>query len=169
MRAVLLSITTVAAMALATPAAAETFYDEARVLDAQPVYAPRDVPVRVQQCGYEPPAPPPRVDPAVLGDARTVDPGASLPGTLRRDVELRDPPADVYRCRMVTRMESQNELAGYRVRYEYGGRVYERRVAERPGDTIRVRVRISAGRSELVTRQGWKSAYATTDWRPANR
>lgn len=169
MRDDLFAITTVAAMALATPAAAETFYDEARVLDAEPIYAPRDVPVTAQQCGYERPASPRPVDPAVLGDARAVHPDASLLGTLRRDIELRDPPADVYRCRTVTRMESQNELAGYRVRYEYDGRVYERNVAERPGDTIRVRVRISAGRSELVTRQGWKSAYATTDRLPASR
>lgn len=163
------AMTTVVAVALANPVAAEVFYDEARVLDAQPIHEPRDVPTRVQQCGYERPATPPAVDPAVLGDARATDPGADLLVTLRRDIELRDPPADVYRCHMVTRVESRNALIGYRVRYEYGGRVYERRVAERPGDKIRVRVRISTGRSEVVTREGWKSAHAAADWRPAGR
>ncbi len=169
MREGLIAVTTTMAMALTTPAAAEMFYDQARVLDAQPIYEPRDVPIRVQQCGYEKTSTPLPVDRAMLGDARAADPDADLLAALHRDVELRDPPADAYRCRMVTRMDSQNELAGYRVRYEYGGRVYERRVAERPGDTIRVRVRVSAGRSELTTRHGWKSAYAATDWRPANR
>lgn len=145
MRAGLLSSMTLGALALSAPAAAQTFYDQARVLDTQPVYESRQVPVQVEQCGYEQPSTPVPVDPAVLGDARVVDPGAGLLDALDRDIELRRPPAEVYRCRMVTRHESKRELAGYRVRYEYEDRIYERRMAEPPGETIRVAVRLSAG------------------------
>ena len=147
MRYGLFTLATLVAMALATPAVAEVFYDEAPVLDTQLIYETRQVPVEVQQCGYEQPATPAPVDAAVLGDARIVDPGTDLLGVLRRDIALREPPADVYRCRMVTRTESKQELAGYRVRYEYGGRVYERRVAELPGDTIRVGVQLTVGQA----------------------
>ena len=143
MRAGTLTIAMLAALLLATPAIAETFYDEARVIDAERIYEPRQVPVQVQQCGYEKATTPPPVDPATLGDARSVDPGVDLLGALHRDIELREPPADVYRCRMITRMETKEEFAGYRVRYEYEGRIYERRVAEHPGGTIRVAVRLS--------------------------
>ena len=87
------------------------------------------------------------LDPATLGNARTVDPDADLVGALQRDVQLREPPSPVHRCRLVTRAGSQNRLAGYRVRYEYGGRIYERRVAQHPGDTIAVSVQLSAGLS----------------------
>ncbi|UCG71548.1 MAG: hypothetical protein JSV45_09780 [Chromatiales bacterium] len=140
----LLTIATLTTLALAIPATAEIFYDEARVIATQPVYAARQVPVEVQECGYEQPATPNPVDPAMLGDARAVDPGAGLLGALDQDIELRKAPAEVYRCRMVTRMEAKQELAGYQVRYEYTGRVYERRVAQHPGDTIRVSVGLSA-------------------------
>ena len=141
-----LAIAVVITLLPATPIAAETFYDQARVLDAQPVYEARTVPIQVQQCGYEKPATPAPVDSAMLGDAKITDPGIGLLGALQRDVELRELPAEVYRCHQVTRTESRNELAGYRVRYEYEGRVYERRMTEPPGDTIRVSVQLSAGR-----------------------
>ena len=142
-------VTTFAALACAVPAAAETFYDQARVLDTQPVYETRQVPVQVQECGYEQPATPNSVDPTLLGDARAVDPGTGLFGALNRDVELRQAPAEVYRCRMVTRMEATQEPAGYQVRYEYAGRVYERRVAQHPGNAIRVAVGISASQHSI--------------------
>ncbi|MDJ0927915.1 MAG: hypothetical protein QNJ73_09715 [Gammaproteobacteria bacterium] len=144
MRAGTLASATLAILVLATPVAAEVFYDEARVIDTERIYEPRQVPVQVQQCGYEKPSTPAPVDPATLGDAKSVDPGVDLLGALYREIELREPPADVYRCRMVTRMETKEEFVGYRVRYEYGGRIYERRVAEHPGGTIRVAVRLSA-------------------------
>ena len=143
-------ILSTATLLLAIPAAAEVFYDEAPVLDAQPVYQARQVPVQVQECGYEKPAAPAFVDAALLGDARNVDPGTDLFGALQRDVQLREPPAEVYRCRQVTRTEQRQELAGYQVRYEYGGQVYERRVAEHPGESIRVSVQLSTSRSNVT-------------------
>lgn len=138
---------TCTALAFAMPGAAETFYDQARVLNAQPVYETRQVPAQVQECGYEQPSTARPVDPTTLGDARATEPGGDLLGALARDVELREAPAEVYRCRMVTRTESKQELAGYQVRYEYEGRVYERRMAEPPGDTIRVGVQLTASQS----------------------
>ena len=138
-------MTVIAATAVVTPAVAEVFYDQARVLEAQPIYEPRVVPEQVRECGYQPAATRGPVDPGTLGNARTVDPDADLVGALQRDVQLREPPSPVHRCRMVTRAGSENRLAGYRVRYEYGGRIYERRVAQHPGNTIAVSVQLSAG------------------------
>jgi len=147
------SIMTCGVMLLsATPAAAgEMFFDEARVLDSQPVYETRQTPVQVQDCGYQDAAAPGRADPTVLGDARSPDRAAGLVDALHTDQDLRAPPQPVYRCRMVTRMEKRDELVGYRVRYEYDGHVYERRMPEAPAATIRVRVRLSVGRPEMVT------------------
>ena len=145
MRTGYLTLLTLAATVLPLPIVAETFYDEVQVIDAEPIYEARQVPVQGEQCGYEQPTSPPPVDSAVLGDARSVDPGTNLLGALHRDVELRQPPAPVYRCRTVTRMESQQTLAGYRVRYEYQGQVYEQRMAAHPGDRLKVAVQLEAG------------------------
>lgn len=137
---------------LASPAfAGEIFFDEARVVDTQPVYETRGKPVQIQQCGYEELRPNERVDPASLGNARSVSPSAGLVEALQTDIELRLPPEPVYRCRLVSRIEHSEELVGYRVRYEYDGRIYERQIAERPGETIRVRVRLGAGLPDLLT------------------
>ena len=148
MRYRLLVLTATATCTFTTPGWAEIFYDQARVLDVQPVYEDRRVPVQVEECGDEQPSSLKPVDPGILGDARNVDPGADLIGALQKDIELRQPPAKVFRCRMVTRTESVKELAGYQVRYEYEGRIYQRRVAEHPGDTMRVRIKLTAGDSE---------------------
>jgi hypothetical protein len=133
-----------AAIVVAQPAAAEQFQDRARVLDTQAVYSARAFPVQARECGYEAPATPNAVDPAMLGDARAIDPGADLLSALQRDMELRESPEQVYRCHNVTRTEYKDVLAGYRVRYEYQGRIYERQLAERPGETIEVSVRMNA-------------------------
>jgi hypothetical protein len=140
-------------LVLALPAnAGEIYFDEARVLDAQPVYETRGSPVQAQECGYETTAHPGRPDSLLLGDVRASVSPAGLVDALRTDVRARTPAEPVYRCRMVTRTESKEVLVGYRVRYEYDDRVYERRMTERPGDTIRVRIRLSAGRPDLVAR-----------------
>ena len=128
------------------PAHADMYYDVARVIDSQPIYASRDFPTREQQCGYE--TAPPTIDPALLGDIRAADPGAGLLDALQADASASEQASEVYRCRTVTTMENRSEPVGYRVRYEYDGRVYERRVVEKPGDSIRVRVRITAGRQQ---------------------
>ena len=157
------SIMTCGVMLLsATPAAAgEMFFDEARVLDSQPVYETRQTPVQVQDCGYQDAAAPGRADPTVLGDARSPDRAAGLVDALHTDQDLRAPPQPVYRCRMVTQTAERRELSGYRVRFRYEGRIYERHMAEDPGERIRVRVRVSAGEQHLLTRSTGEPTFTT--------
>lgn len=145
MRTGCLILATLAATVLPMPVLAEIYYDEVPVIDAEPIYEARQVPVQGEQCGYEQPTSPPPVNPAALGDARVADPGTNLLGALNRDVALRQPPAPEYRCRTVTRMESQQTLAGYRVRYEYHGKVYEQRMAAHPGDRLKIAVQLRPG------------------------
>lgn len=146
-------ITLAATIALAgtLPAGAETFYDQARVIDVQPVYKLRQLPVQVEKCGFEQPAAS-SVDPRALGDARAFDPGTDLFGAMHREAELRAPPEKVYRCRTVTQIHSTKELSDYRVRYEYAGHVHERHMSERPGDTIEVAVNLGTETSKRVAR-----------------
>lgn len=42
------------------------------------------------------------------------------------------------RCETVDRIETSEELAGYRVKYRYRGHVYHTRTEDHPGDRIRV-------------------------------
>jgi hypothetical protein len=148
-----ITLLAVAALASTLPAGAETFYDQARVIDVQPVYKLRQLPVQVEKCGFEQPATAASVDPRSLGDARAVDPGIDLFGAMRRETELRAPPEKVYRCRTVTQTHSTKELSGYRVRYEYAGHIHERHMQERPGDTIEVAITMGTeGGSTRVAR-----------------
>ena len=64
-----------AMLSSATPAGAgEIFFDEARVLDSQPVYETRQAPVQVQQWGYQDDVAPGRAETGLLGAARSSDP-----------------------------------------------------------------------------------------------
>lgn len=148
--------------ALLTPVwAGEIFFDEARVLESEPVYETRVTPRRVQECGYEESTEPRAANPAVLGNARANT--GSITDALRADMRLRMPTEPAYRCHMVTRMDSNDELIGYRVRYEYADRVYESHIGEAPGDTIRVRVRLVVGRPELITQRDHSDIYVVVN------
>ncbi|MFQ5634556.1 MAG: hypothetical protein ACE5G3_04395 [Gammaproteobacteria bacterium] len=142
--------------------AGEIFFDQARVLETEPLYETRADPARVPQCASDK-RPHASNDSEILGDPRGIDPSATLAGVMRTDMQLRRTRDSARRCRTVTRTDSAGKIVGYRVRYEYDGRVYESRVARRPTDTIRVRVRLSVGRPDLVTRREWSSAFATVD------
>jgi uncharacterized protein YcfJ len=128
--------------------ASGSYFDTARVIASEPVYETRREPSQEQQCGYRPSDSPAEVNNEVLGDVRLADKTTNLSDALMTDIAIRKPGEPVYRCRMVERMHERKQLVGYDVRYEYGGRIYERRVAERPGDTLRIRVRLSAGRAD---------------------
>ena len=132
-------------------AAGDILFDEAEVVDAQPLYESRRVEQPVQRCGYEPDWTDSAPDPGVLGDVRGSRPHEDLSTALGSELVLRDSRQSVYRCRTLTELTEESVLAGYRVTYRYDGRTYERHFAERPGDRIRVRVRISAGESRLLT------------------
>jgi len=131
--------------------AGDIFFDEATVIDAQPVYATRFVPEQVQQCGYVESWSDAPVDPARLGDARSAPANDDIVAALRSESGLRGSRQSTYRCRTVTQSAEARELSGYRVRFRYEGQIYERDMAEDPGERIRVRVRVSAGEQHLLT------------------
>jgi len=151
----LIPLTSFVALVLTLPTGAETFFDQARVIDVQPVYKLRQLPVQVEKCGFEQPESAASVDPRSLGDARAADPGIDLLGAMQREAALRAPPEKVYRCRTVTETHSAKELSGYRVRYEYAGHIHERKMHERPGDTIGVAVSMGQGTASTRVAQ-WR-------------
>ena len=154
-------------------AVAGTGYDQARVLDAQPVYERVSYEVPVEACREETVAysPKPRrasatapILGAIIGGALgnavghkkrnkqvgTVV-GAVLGGSIGADVSRRNRGHDEgvrYRTEQVcdTAYERREEerLAGYRVRYEYAGQTYTTRMQNDPGEFVRVRVNVSA-------------------------
>lgn len=151
----------IALSAATAVSAGEIFFDEAQVLDSEPVYETRHVPEQAQQCDYEEAWSDTPVDRALLGDARSSSPGEDIVEALRSESGLRGSRQREYRCHTVTRTAAREELAGYRVRFRYEDRVYERRMTEKPGDRIRVRVRVSAGEPHLLTRSNREPTFAT--------
>ncbi|MFW2403699.1 MAG: hypothetical protein ACN4GT_02955 [Gammaproteobacteria bacterium] len=141
----------VASLSATLAYAGNIFFDEATVVDAQPVYATRFVPEQVQQCGYVESWSDAQVDPALLGDARSTSVDDDIVAALRSESGLRGSRQSTYRCRTVTQSAEKRELSGYRVRFRYEGHIYERQMAEDPGERIRVRVRVSAGEQHLLT------------------
>jgi len=81
-------------------------------------------------------------------DAATVA-GAVLGGSIGRDIKHRrySPPqystGVVERCRTVHDAHTEERVVGYRVRYDYQGRVYTTRTHNDPGDRIQVRVHVT--------------------------
>lgn len=143
-------------------AAGEIFFEEAEVLDTEPLYETRDVPEQAQQCGYEETWSEMPVGRVTPGDARSSSPAEDLVEALRSESRMRVSQQRQYRCQMVTRTTTRNEMTGYRVRFRYAGRIYERRMSEKPGDVIRVRVRVSAGEPHLLTRSDRGATLATS-------
>lgn len=75
--------------------------------------------------------------------------GAVLGAVIGRDISRahRGPPRRVItterRCEVERNVHEEERIDGYRVFYRYAGRTFETRSDHDPGDTIRVRVRIS--------------------------
>jgi hypothetical protein len=113
---------------LATAAAAEPRYDYAKIESVEPIVATR--PGR-PHCAPGPGIP--------LGDLRGVAPGLDLVSALRQE-SVRSP------ARRVCTATSVSEVTGYRVRYRYGGEVWEKTLREHPGERLRVRVSVRPGR-----------------------
>jgi hypothetical protein len=109
-------------------AAAEPRYDYAEIESVEPIVATRpDRP----RCQLSPDVP--------LGDLRGVSPGLDLVAALRQE-SARSPAPRVCTARSVS------EVTGYRVRYRYGGEVWERTLRDHPGERLRVRVSVRPGR-----------------------
>ena len=144
-------------------------YDHAQVVSAEPVYETirREVPVqacRQEEVAYRSKGRRSSTGPilgAIIGGAignavghdkrnkqvGTVV-GAVLGGSIGADISRRQRSGPVeYRTEEVcdTRYEVQSEerIAGYDVRYIYAGTTYQTRMPRDPGDTLRVRVRVS--------------------------
>lgn len=144
-------------------------YDQAQVISAEPVYETirREVPVQAchqEEVAYRSGRNRSATGPilgAIIGGAignavghekrnkqvGTVV-GAVLGGSIGADISRRQRSGPVdYRTEEVcdTRYEvrSEEQLAGYDVRYVYAGTTYQTRMPRDPGDTLRVRVRVS--------------------------
>jgi uncharacterized protein YcfJ len=148
------------------------YYDEARVIDAQPLYetvtvnTPREVCRQERYAITEPTRPRSAAIPvlaAVIGGAlgnavghsntnKKVGTavGAVLGGAVGLDIaNRRQVVGGVTRyetrsvCSLEDNISTEENLVGYRVRYRYQGQVYVMRTDRHPGDTVRVRVDVT--------------------------
>jgi len=78
--------------------------------------------------------------------------GAALGGSIGRDIDRQNRHPDDYvkvareECRIERGYQEQSVLSGYRVTYEYQGRLYHTRTDTHPGDRIRLSVSVSPAR-----------------------
>jgi len=74
--------------------------------------------------------------------------GAALGGSIGRDVDRQNRAPDGYRlvtreqCRVQRVYEETSIPSGYRVTYEYGGRLYHTKTQRHPGQTLRIQVAV---------------------------
>jgi uncharacterized protein YcfJ len=75
--------------------------------------------------------------------------GAALGGSIGRDIDRQNRHPDGYRlvtqerCRLERDYEERSYADGFRVTYEYGGRLYQTRTRHHPGETLRIRVAVT--------------------------
>mgnify|MGYP001069227215 CR=1 FL=1 len=75
--------------------------------------------------------------------------GAALGGSIGRDIDRQNRPPDAYRrvtreqCRIERDYQDASINDGFRVTYEYAGRLYHARTQHHPGDTLRIRVAVT--------------------------
>ncbi len=75
--------------------------------------------------------------------------GAALGGSIGRDVDRQNRAPEGFRlvtreqCRIQRDFEEHSVPAGYRVTYEYDGRLYHTRTRQHPGDSLRIRVAVT--------------------------
>ncbi len=119
--------------------AGETWTDTARVIEVKPLYSTENIPVEQEVCSME-------TDRDVVSAAQSTDSNDAesndLVRSIYRDIELSRASESVYRCRIFTRLEQRETIVAYKVRYEYGNEIYERRMDQNPGGFIKVRVRL---------------------------
>ena len=144
------------------------FIEQARVIDAEPVYETVEVAYPVTECwtervvrndrrrgDYAAPIAGGIVGGVLghrLGKGRGKAPlavvgtllGASLGHDYNTSHYRRRPVVDhVRRCETVDRYEQQQQVAGYRVKYSYDGQTFYTQTSEHPGKRIPVRVKVS--------------------------
>jgi len=75
--------------------------------------------------------------------------GAALGGSIGRDIDRQNEEPDVYRgvererCRIESDYQKASVADGFRVTYEYAGRLYHTRTRHHPGQTLRIRVAVT--------------------------
>ena len=109
-------------------AAAEPRYDYAEIESVEPIVAARPAPRN--GCERRPEVP--------LGDLRSLAPGLDLVAALRQE-SIRSPAPRGCAVAAVA------DITGYRVRYRYGGEIWERTLPDHPGERLRVRVSVQPG------------------------
>ena len=131
-------ITLISCLAAASTIAEETHYDYADVLWVRAMTGQVAVPVMETRCE------PAREDTAgSSGALRDRYPGLGLADVIRQ--EQRHMPR-APRCSDFRRTRYENEIVGYRVAYRYAGTDYERTLDYDPGNRLRVRVEVQAGK-----------------------
>jgi len=137
---VLPSLICLASLSGRTFGADQAYLDYARVLDVEPIEeVVQAVPGRAR-CASRFDAE--RADAAITGDVRQHSPGISIGEAIAEEIQHRDRTESLRECRMATPAAKERRIVAYRVRYRYGGDVYERRMAWPPGDEIPVRVHL---------------------------
>ena len=104
------------------------YYDYARVVNVEPITVSERIPVRREVCTQPSEISPP-------GDARRDRPRASISELIKADSRQRRPD-----CRTVTDYDEREKTVGWRVTYHYGGTEYVRRMKDKPGERISVRI-----------------------------
>ena len=167
------SLVLAAGLSCSATVLASASYDSARVLSASPVYETVTVEVPQEQCyNEEVPVRDtrhrrgsltPTIVGAVIGGAignavghkkrnRQVGTavGALLGGSIGADIgrqNRRGGEVVRYRtervCEVTHELRHEQEVVGYDVRYAYAGGTYHTRMPYHPGDTLRVRVRVT--------------------------
>ena len=149
------------------------FIEQARVIEAQPVYETVEVSYPVTECrmervtrnerghgGYVAPLAGGILGGVLgheLGRKKRGETALTVAGTLlgaalgheyqRSHARYRPAVERVRRCESVDRVEEQQQLTGYRVKYRYDGRLFDTFTTEHPGRHIPVRVRISPAKT----------------------
>ncbi|NEZ03886.1 glycine zipper 2TM domain-containing protein [Wenzhouxiangella sp. XN201] len=160
---ILIMATTLAASGLAMAGGGS--YETARVVDVEPMREVHRTPIDREICREETAyvrerrhSHAPTVVGAIIGgvignqfgsgrgrDAATAA-GALLGGSIGHDASRardgRHYPVVRERCRVERDWRERTVDRGYRVTYEYGGRLHRTTMAHHPGDTIRVRVSV---------------------------
>ena len=168
------SITTIIGISVLTLSGAAAsrpgFVEQARVIDAEPVYETVTVSYPVTECrmervvhegyrrgGYVAPIAGGIIGGVLgheIGRKKRGDTALTVAGTLlgatlghglhSAHARYRPTVEHVRRCETVDRYDEQRQLTGYQVKYRYDGRIFHTYTAEHPGKYIPVRVKVSA-------------------------
>ena len=129
-------------LSAATSVAGETYVDYAPVVRVEEVYEAYNEPVKREECTFERTSQQRQEDRRLAGDVRQRTAGLTLVQAIRFDADHIRNQRPTQRCRTVTKYESHERVAAYKVTYRYNGATYTKRMNYHPGDEVKVRVKI---------------------------